>query len=230
MIGIIINPVAVIIGSFIGVFFHGRVPEKIRSILDQGMGLCIAVIGISGALKTGNVLVLIISVVAGSAVGTALRIEKRLGDFGSMIKKCVPDSGSDVGTAFVSASLIYCVGSMAVMGSIQAGMNNDPSILFAKSILDGIRSVVLASTLGFGVALSALPLLLYQGMIALLARIIGPLLSEVLVAEISAAGSILILALGLNQLGAVKQPIPVGDMLPSIFFPIAVLPLINLIS
>lgn len=223
MLGVWMNPAAVIVGTFIGLVVRGRMTEKMKQIITQALGLCVAVIGISGAIKTQNSLIMIISVGTGSVIGTLIGIEARLNRLGDKIQKKISSAGSDTGAAFVGATLVFCVGSMAVVGSLEAGLSNDPSTLLAKSALDGVFSIVFASTMGFGVALSSVSLLIYQGAIALLAKYIAPFMSESMILEMGAAGSVLIMSIGLNQLGATKKPIPVGDMLPSVFMPVIII-------
>ncbi|MDO4739051.1 MAG: DUF554 domain-containing protein [Eubacteriales bacterium] len=229
MLGVFANPICVIIGAIVGVLLKGGIPERVRMILMQGIGLCVLLIGISGAVETANVMVVILSMVAGSVTGELLRIDDRLNAFGDWAQKKIARPGdSSFGQGFVSATLLFCVGSMAVVGALEAGLNNDPTILLAKTALDTVTSVVFASMLGIGVAFSAIPLLVYQGGMALLAGVLGPLMSEALIAEMSAVGSLLILALGLNMLGLTNErPIRVGNLLPSIFMPIAMLPLVE---
>lgn len=231
MLGVWANPLLVIVGAIAGTLLKGGIPERFRKILMQGLGLCVTLIGISGAIETGNVLVVILSMVAGAIVGEALRIEERLNRFGDWAQAKIARPGdTGFGQGFVSATLLFCVGSMAVVGSLEAGLSNNPDTLLAKTALDGVTAVVFASTMGIGVAFSAIPLLLYQGGIALLAGVVGPLLSEAVIVEMSATGSLLILGLGLNMLELTgDRPIKVGNLLPAMFMPIAMLPLIELI-
>lgn len=231
MLGVWVNSLVVVLGAIVGTLAGGRIPERFRGTIMQGLGLAVMLIGVSGAIQTGNALVVIISLVLGAILGEVVGVEKGMERFGAWAQKKIarPGDGS-FGQGFVSATLLFCVGSMAVVGSLNAGLRGDPAVLLAKSALDGVSALLFASTLGMGVALSALPLLLYQGGIALLAGVVGPYLSEAVVAEMSATGSLLILGLGLNMLGATKEPIKVGNLLPAMFMPILILPVANWIA
>lgn len=231
MLGVWANSIVVIIGALVGTLLRGGIPERFRRILMQGLGLCVSLIGISGAIETRNVLVVILSMVIGAIIGEAISIEERLGRFGDWAQKKIAKPGdTGFGQGMVSATLLFCVGSMAVVGSLEAGISNNPDTLLAKTALDGVSSVIFASTMGIGVAFSSVPLLIYQGGIALLAGVVGPLLSEAVVVEMSATGSLLILGLGLNMLELTgDKPIKVGNLLPALFMPIWLLPLINLL-
>ena len=219
MIGTLINVAAVIAGSLIGLFLRRGLPKQLRDTLMAGMGLCVIVIGLKGALGTGNEMLVILSVVLGGCVGVALQIEKHLDQLGSRLEKKFSAAGDgNFGKGFVTASLMFCVGAMAIVGSMDSGLRGDHSTLMAKSVLDGVASIILSSTLGPGVMLSALAVLIYQGGIALLAQAIQPLLTERVIAEMSAVGGVLIMAIGLNMLR--KEHIPVGNLLPGVFLPL----------
>lgn len=219
MIGTLINVAAVIAGSLIGLFLRRGLPKQLRDTLMAGMGLCVIVIGLKGALGTGNEMLVILSVVLGGCVGVALQIEKHLDQLGSRLEKKFSAAGDgNFGKGFVTASLMFCVGAMAIVGSMDSGLRGDHSTLMAKSVLDGVASIILSSTLGPGVMLSALAVLIYQGGIALLAQAIQPLLTERVITEMSAVGGVLIMAIGLNMLR--KEHIPVGNLLPGVFLPL----------
>lgn len=220
MIGTLVNVAAVIVGSLIGLLLRKGFPEKMKSTVTTGMGLCTMIIGIQNAFETKNVLIMILSVVIGSIIGVALKIEYRLDKLGQSLQNRFSgkDDSGNFARGFVTATLIYCIGAMAIMGSIESGLRNEHGTLFAKSILDGVLSISLASTMGIGVMFSAIPVFIYQGGIALLAQTVEPLLTEAVVAEMSAAGGVLILGVGLNLFR--KEHIPVGDMLPAIFLPL----------
>lgn len=225
MLGVWFNGFAVIAGGALGCLLRGGLKEKYSQTINYGLALCVIIIGIGGALKSGDTLAMIVSVVAGTVIGEWLRIEdgiNRLGDW-AQSKLAKGDTGFAVG--FVNASLLFCVGAMAVVGSLEAGLQNKPDTLLAKAMLDGVFSVILASSYGPGVMLSALPLTLYQGGIALLSGVLAPLLTESLINEMSAVGSLLIIGIGVNSLGCLKERIRVGNMLPAIALPCAWLPL-----
>ncbi|MBQ4638971.1 MAG: DUF554 domain-containing protein [Clostridia bacterium] len=220
MIGTLVNVAAVIVGSLLGLLLRKGFPEKMKKTVTIGMGLCVILIGMQGALGTQNVLLVILSIVIGSMIGSALKIEARLDKLGlSLQKKFAAKDGNDhFAKGFVNATLIYCVGAMAIVGSIDSGLRGNHDTLFAKSLLDGVMSIALASTMGIGVMLSAVAVFIYQGGIALLAQLVEPLLTEVMITEMSAVGGVLIMGIGFNLFR--KEHIPVGDMLPAIFLPI----------
>jgi uncharacterized membrane protein YqgA involved in biofilm formation len=212
--GTIVNIIAVIIGALIGRYLGHLIPEKIRSTIVKGLGLAVLVIGMQLAMKTNNVLIVIGGLFFGGIIGEVIGIEAGLENIGNKLQDRFSDSGN-VAEAFVTASLLYCIGAMAIMGSIQDGLGDTPSILYAKSALDGIASVALASTLGIGVIFSIIPLLLYQGSITLAAGWVQGWLTEPVVDEMSAVGGLLILAIGLDILD-IKR-LPIGNLLPGIF-------------
>lgn len=228
MLATYINCILVLAGSAVGVLLKGRIGPRFMSAMHSAMALCVMGIGIASAVKTEHTLCVIICMVVGTCLGVALRIEQRLDRLGDWIKRRVVRKGdtSQFTQGFVSAALLYCVGSMAVMGALEAGINHDYSILVSKGVIDGVTSISLAAINGVGVAFSVVPLLLYQGGLTLLAGLVGPLLTDVMVLEMSAVGGTVILGIGFNMLFPDKH-IPVGDMLPAIFLPIAYLPLVS---
>ena len=217
--GAAVNAFAIILGALIGLLFKRGIPERIGNTLSKGLALCVLMIGIQGIMKGENTLVTILSVVLGGLIGEIIDIDRGMQSLGEWVQKKVnKDGGSSVAEGFVTASLLFVVGAMAVVGSLQSGLARDHSTVFAKSILDGVSSVIFASTLGFGVLLSAIPVFVYQGGITLLAGLLSPLLSDIVIAEMTAAGSVLIIGLSLNMLGLTK--IKVANYLPAIFLPI----------
>ena len=232
MIGTLINSVAVLIGGSIGLIFRSRIQRRFLDIIMMVLPFAIAVIGISGSIKTSDMLGMIICLVIGSIIGEAIGIEKGLNKLGEHLKNRLSKNGDPSGftDAFVTSSLVYCVGSMAIMGSLEAGISGNYEILLSKSLLDGITAVSFAATMGYGVLFSALPVLIYQGTITLLANTIAPLLGSTIINEMSAVGGVLIMALSVNLLGLRKEKIPTGNMLPAIFLPMAYQPLIQWVS
>lgn len=198
---------------------RGGIPEKYKDTIGYALALCVLTIGIQGAIQTENMMLMIISAVVGSLIGEALRLEDRLDSLGAWVQKRLAKDDDGFSQGFISATLLYCVGSMAVVGSIEAGLQNKPDTLLAKAVLDGVSALILSSSMGMGVALSALPLLAYQGGIALLAMLLGNFLPAEAIAEVSATGSLLIIGLGFNMLGFSKARICVGNMLPAILIP-----------
>ena len=218
MLGVIVNVITVIIGGGIGLLLKKGIPERITDTLMKGIGLCTLYIGISSALGGKNPLILIISMALGALIGQLLCLEERFSAVSERLEKKFSGNGkTSLAQGFITASLVFCVGSMTIVGSIQAGMG-DNDMLFAKSALDFCSSLVFASSLGFGVVLSSLFVLVFQGAIALLSSVVAPLLSEVVIAEMTCAGGVLILGLGLNILGITK--LKVMNYLPAIFIPI----------
>jgi len=202
VIGTIVNVIAIVVGSLMGLFFARFFTERVRMVIMQGMALSIILIGLTMAFKTTNILIVIGSMVLGGATGELLRIEDRLDSLGEQLKKRFRSKSATFVTGFVTASLVYCVGAMAVVGSLDEGIRHDPHILFAKSLLDGVASIAFASTLGVGVIFSAITVFIYQGTLTLLGMFFGTLLSDTMVAELTAAGGLLILGIGLNILFA----------------------------
>ena len=198
MIGTIVNTVAIVIGSLVGLFFARFFTERFRTVIMQGLALSIILIGMSMAVKTTNILIVIGSMVLGGATGELLRIEERLESLGERLKRRFRSDSATFVTGFVTASLVYCVGAMAVVGSLDEGIRHDPHILLAKSLLDGVASIAFASTLGVGVIFSAISVFVYQGSLTILAMLFGALLSETMIAELTASGGLLILGIGLN--------------------------------
>ncbi len=198
---------------------RGGIPEKYKDTIGYALALCVLTIGIQGAIRTENMMLVIVSAVVGSLIGEALRLEARLDSLGAWVQRRLAKDDDGFSQGFISATLLYCVGSMAVVGSIEAGLQNKPDTLLAKAVLDGVSALILSSSMGMGVALSALPLLAYQGGIALLAMLLGNFLPAEAIAEVSATGSLLIIGLGFNMLGFSKARIRVGNMLPAILIP-----------
>lgn len=229
MVGTLINTVAILVGTALGLLLRKGIPERLRETVVQGQGLCVILIGLSGALKTGDTLCMIICMVAGALIGAAINIEKRLNDLGTFLERKVTRGQGETGSVakgFVSASLLFCVGAMAIVGAMDSGLRGDHSTLIAKSALDGISAIFFASSLGIGVGLSAFAVLIYQGAIALLAMWIEPLLTETVITEMSAVGGLLIVGIGLNMI--YDKHIPVGNLLPAIFLPMLYIPLTGL--
>jgi len=217
MIGVLVNTATVIIGSLIGLLFKKSISRRFTDAIMLGIGLCTIYIGISGALEGENTLILILSIVLGAAMGTGLDIDKRINDLGDWIEKRFKKAdGNSVSVAegFVTASLLFCIGAMTIVGSLNAGLTGDNEMLFTKSLLDLISSLILSVSLGVGVMFAAAFVFAFQGSIVLLAQSLQPILTDSAIAEITCAGSLLILALGLNLIGLTK--IKVANYLPAI--------------
>ena len=218
MLGVFVNVITVLLGSSIGLLFKKGIPQKVSNAAMVGLGACTLYIGISGSLAGENVLILIASVVLGAIVGTLLNIDGGINRLAEKVESRFKKNGADVSIAegIISATLLFCVGSMTVTGSIQAGLTGDNSILITKAMLDLVSSMMLASSLGVGVLLSAGAVLIIQGGLVLLAGLISPLMSAGAISEMTCAGSILIIMIGTNLMGTTK--IKVADFLPAILF------------
>jgi len=226
MWGTIVNVLAVISGSILGVIGGKILTGPTKETVTKGISFGVILIGLQMAFETKHLIVVLMSIVLGSITGEVIGIEKYLNKGAAYLEKCFKTSkeGQGLAQGFVTATLIYCVGAMAIMGSLQSGLSGEHSILYAKSFIDGVTSVVLASTMGIGVALSALPLFLYQGGITLMSGWIEPLITKEAITEMNAAGGLLIVAIGLNLLELAR--IRVGNMLPAIVFAIIITTLV----
>ena len=230
MVGTLINTIAIIVGTALGLLLRKGIPDRLRDTVVQGQGLCVILIGLSGALKSADTLCVIICTVVGGLIGAAVNIEKRLDDLGAFLELKVSGGKGEKGSiakGFVTASLVFCVGAMAIVGAMDSGLRGDHSTLIAKSALDGIFAIFFAGSLGVGVGLSAVAVFLYQGAFALLGMWIEPLLTEAIITEMSAVGGLLIAGIGLNMIYD-KHHIPVGNLLPAIFMPMLYIPLTGL--
>ena len=225
MIGTLINVAAILAGTALGLLLRKGIPERLRDTVMQGLGLCVLLIGASGALKTADTMCVIISIVVGGLLGSAVNIEHRLDQLGQYAERKLGGAGG-FSNAFVTASLVYCVGAMAIVGAMDSGLRGDHATLIAKSALDGVSAIFFTSTMGAGVALSAAAVLIYQGAIALLATWIAPLLTDPIINEMSAVGGLLIIGIGLNMI--YDKHISVGNLLPAIFVPMAYIPIVSL--
>ena len=235
--GTLVNAAAILVGSLLGMLltwlaghFSTLLPagstllaERLKTIIMQGVALCVMYLGISGCLEGNNSLIAILSMVLGALIGELLDLDKRMRSLGDWVQKrtehLVTNGGqASISEGFVTASLLFCVGAMAIVGALQDGLTGDHSTLFAKSLLDGISSIVFGASLGLGVAFSAVAILLYQGSISLMASFLQPYLGNAVIAEMTCVGSLLIVALSLNMLGLTK--IKVMNLVPAIFLPI----------
>ena len=219
MLGTLVNAGAILAGGVLGMLLQKGLPENLRKTLMAGMGLCVVLIGLKGALGTGSEMLVILSIVLGCVIGVLLKLEQRLERVGVKLQALFATRKSETfAKGFVTATLMYCVGAMAIVGSMDAGLRGDHSTLLAKSVLDGVSSVILTSMMGPGVLLSAGSVLIYQGAITLLAQVAAPILTERVITEMSAVGGLLVVGIGLNMIR--KDHIPVGDMLPAMFMPL----------
>ena len=218
MFGTIVNAVAIVVGSLLGVSLRRGISDRYKETVIAAIGLAVLLIGLKSALRTDDLLLVIISLALGAVVGELLHIEERLEAVGYWIGKRMGRAGDGVAQGFVTASLVFCVGAMAIVGALESGLTGNHQTLYAKSLLDGVTSIIFASSLGIGVLFSSLAVLSYQGGITLLAVYLKPFLTPPVVMQMSAVGGLLILAIGLNILSITK--LRIGNMLPGLFIPL----------
>ena len=221
--GTLVNAGAIVTGTLIGVLLKGGIPKKIQDMIYLAVGVAVIFIGILGVVNNqGDSMMLVLSLVIGGALGELLKIEDHMEVLGEKVKKKFVKEGSP-GSAtfaegFVSATILFCVGAMAIVGSLNDGMLHDPSMLFTKAILDGITSIVLGASLGIGVAFSAIPILIYQGLLTVLASVLSGFFTDTLIRNMSFVGNVVIFCIGLNFLFPKK--IKTGNLAPALFMPI----------
>lgn len=216
MLGTLVNCLAIIIGACIGIFLKGKINKKISDTIMSGLALCVIYIGISGTFKTESTITMILAIVIGAFIGETIDIDKRLENLGQKIEKRFNNGKEKISIAegFVTSTLLFCVGAMAIVGSLESGLNNNHNTIFAKSALDGVSSIIFASTLGIGVLFSSIVVLIYQGGIVISASFLANYLNDTAINNMTAVGSLLIIGLGLNMLGVTK--IKVSNLLPAI--------------
>lgn len=229
MLATIINVVLILIGSAMGLLFKNLISDRLMAIITHALGLCVLGVGISNMIGTQNMLCVIVCMVIGTVIGHAVDIERRLEGAGELLRRRLVkgESNSRFTEGFVNAALLFCVGAMAITGSIEAGLNHNYEIIVSKGVIDGVTSISFAATMGVGVAFSTIPLFIYQGAITLLAGWVGPYLPEAVITEMTAVGGTLIVAIAINMLELGKTKIKVGNMLPAMFLPIVYIPLAN---
>jgi len=219
MVGTLANAGAIVAGSVIGIAIHSRLPQKMINIVFQGIGLFTLAIGISMSLHAQSMVLVVVSIATGAVLGQALDIDKYLQKLGGYLQKKYSKKNKETAEqrfseGFVTASVLFCVGSMSILGSIEDGMGNPPNLLYTKSIMDGISAVALASTFGVAIAFSSLPVLIYQGGLTLFAAFIMRYMSDSMTENMTAVGGILLMGLAINIL-KIKE-INVTNMLPSL--------------
>jgi uncharacterized membrane protein YqgA involved in biofilm formation len=225
MIGVVINTLTVIFGSGIGLIAKKAIPNNWTSFIISGMGLCTLYIGISGAFEGENTLIAVISIAIGAIIGLVIDIDRRVNSFAEKIEKRFSVSEQSFSEGLVTASMVFCVGAMTIVGSLQAGLVGDNTMLITKATMDGIGAVFFAASLGIGVLASAVFVFVFQGAIVLLAQFVEPFLSDTVIAEMTCAGSILLMGLGLNLIGVSK--LKIMNFMPAIFLPIILVPIFN---
>lgn len=229
MIATFVNCGVIIVGCIVGLFIKGGIPERFNKIIMNGLALCAMFIGFSGALEGNNTIITIVSMAVGALIGEFIDIDKWLNKLGETIQKKL-DKGdvkeSRIAEGFVNASLLYCVGAMSIVGALQAGLSGNYDTIYAKTVLDGVSSVIFSASMGIGVIFSSVTVLLYQGGITLCASFLSGILSQAVIAEMTAVGSLMIVGLGLNLLEVTD--IKIANLLPGILVPV-VLGLIGLV-
>jgi len=213
-IGSLVNMLAVIVGSLFGLLLGQRFPENIRRISIKGIGLCTLLIGTQMALKVENILLVILSILLGGILGELLNLQLRFEQLGDQLKKRLPINNERFTEGLITTFILFCVGSLTIVGALEEGLRNDPTLLYTKSVLDGFSSIVFASVYGIGVLFSAFPLIIFQGGITLLAGKVEPYLTDMVINQLSATGGILIVGLGFNLLEI--QNLKITNFLPAL--------------
>ena len=220
MLGTVVNFIAIAVGGSISLLLKKGLPEKIGETVMYGLALCVLYIGFSGALDGENILIAIISMAIGAAIGEWIDLDRRITSLGNWLeaKYKGEEGNTSISQGFVAASLLFCVGALAIVGALQSGLTGNHEMLFTKSLIDGIAAIILASSLGAGVLLSAGAVLIYQGTITLLAQFLSPYLTLTVINEMTCVGSLLIIGLALNMLNITR--LKVMNLVPAVFLPI----------
>ncbi len=216
MTGTLVNVAAVLAGSLLGLLIKNRMPKRLTEIVFQVLGLFTLFLGVSMALKTNHLIYLIFSLLLGGISGELLRLEERMDRFGAFLKRKLPGNNERFQEGLITAFLLFCMGSMTILGAIEEGINNNPDLLLTKSLMDGFSSIALAAALGVGVLFSVIPLLIFQGGLTLLASSVQDFLLPEMIAEITAVGGVMLIGLGINILGIKK--LRIMNMLPALLF------------
>lgn len=228
MLGTLVNVLAIVVAGLFGIILKKGIREEYTNTITDGLGLAVLLIGVSGGLKTENMLLLIISIVVGSIIGEYLGIERALNKLGYNLElRFSKGKDNNFSKGFITSSLVFTIGAMSVVGSLEAGLMSDYRTLYAKSVLDGTFAFIFASTFGMGVVFSALPVLIYQGGITLMAGLLKDIMVIEAIREMSAVGGILIMAIGINLLNIKK--INIANMLPAMFIPVVYYMIHNLL-
>ncbi|BAX78938.1 DUF554 domain-containing protein [Labilibaculum antarcticum] len=214
MIGTLVNVVAILVGGSLGLIFRTRIPERMFKIVFQAIGIFTLYLGVSMALKANELLIMVFSLVVGALIGEFLRLEDRVENLSELLKKKIGSKDDKFSTGFVTSFMLFCLGAMTILGSMEEGMGNEPTLLLTKSMMDGFSAVALAAVMGVGVLFSVIPLLIYQGGLTLLAALFGGVIPEVIITEIAGVGGVLIIGLGISILEIKK--IKVLNMLPAL--------------
>lgn len=233
MIAVFVNMATVLLGSAIGILFSNKIRENYIKTIISALALVTFVIGISSAVGTQDLLCVIVCMAVGALLGELLKLDDRINGAGDFLKDKLLRGrfeGSRFTEGFVSSCILFCVGSMTIMGSLEAGVNGNYSIIFAKSALDFVSAMMFGAAMGIGVSFSALFILVFQGGLTLLAGLVAPYLSQAVVTEMSAVGGAILIGMGFNMLELSEKRVKVANMLPAIFLPIVYLPISGWIS
>lgn len=221
MLGTIVNSLAIAIGCLVGLVIKKGIPDRVSKTIMSGLALCVIYIGIEGSLKGENTLITVVCIAVGGLIGEIIDIDNKINKLGDFLQNKLSkdkDSETSIAKGFVTTSLIYCVGAMAIVGALESGLTGNHQTLFTKALLDGISAIIFTTTLGIGVIFSSVAVFLYQGLITIGASILATLLSDAVVTALTAVGSLLIIGIGLNLLEITK--IKVANLLPAVFLPI----------
>lgn len=225
LFGTVVNSVCILAGGLLGLLFT-KIPERMKETIIQAIALAVVLIGLQMAIKTEDIIVVLLSLLTGAAIGEVLRLEERINEAGNWLEARFSKPGKEIGIAqgFVTASLIFCVGAMAIVGALDSGLRGDHGILITKGVVDGFAALVFTTMLGYGVILSVIPVFLYEGALSLLATQINHLVPAAfldgLIVQVTSIGGLMIVAIGLNMLNLTK--IRIGNLLPSLITVIAV--------
>lgn len=233
MVAVLVNVATVLLGSTVGLIFRNKINEKFTKAVISALALVTILIGLSSALGTADILCVILCMALGTIIGELIHIDDGIEGAGDFIKRKLlkgKNKENRFTEGFVTACIVFCVGSMTIMGSFEAGINGNNSIIYAKSALDFVSSMMFAAAMGMGVPFAALFVLVFQGALTLLAGVLAPFLSAAVVAEMSAVGGVILVGMGINMLELSPRRIKVANMLPAIFLPIAYVPLYNWIA
>jgi uncharacterized membrane protein YqgA involved in biofilm formation len=225
MLGTGVNALAIVVGSLVGLLVGKHIQERFSDLIIKGLSLAILAMGLDGAISSNNMLIVLISIAIGAVIGEWIDIERRLEEFGARVEERF-SAKNPIAEGFVTSTLLFCTGSMGILGAIQGGLLGNHETLLVKSILDGVISVIFAATLGVGVILSSVSVFLYQGTIAMAASLLHGLLTDLVIQDLSAVGGILLMGLGLKMLGAIE--LKVGNLIPALFLPVIIYPLLNI--
>ena len=228
MLGVLINAAGIALGSIVGLLFRGKVNQRLVDALMAAMGLAVVVIGVQGAVGSGDVLCVVLSLAFGAMLGELLHIDRALDGIGDKVRSALNGkkfAHGQFADGFITASLLFGVGTMAILGSIEAGLSHDYSILITKTVMDTISSAALCAALGIGVSLSIVPILIWEGGIALLSGVLAPLFTAEVITQMSAVGGAIFIGMGLNMTNITERKVNVANMIPALFIPMLYVPL-----